>query len=177
MSNPYVGEIRMFAGNFAPVGWMPCNGQLLSIATNSALFNLFGTTYGGDGQVSFQLPDLRARVPIHMGTGRSGSTYVLGQNGGTPSVALSSQQIPNHTHTIVADGDPGTTADPMNAYPANADPTELYSPYGSTPHPPLLRALNPAMLPNQGGSQPHDNMQPFLAITYIISAYGTYPTQ
>lgn len=176
MASPYVGEIRLFAGNFAPAGWMTCDGQTLAIASNNTLFNLIGTTYGGDGQNTFNLPNLVARVPVHLGTLSGGSAYTLGENGGQTQVTLTQAQLPSHTHTVIADANAGTSADPTNRYLANATTTLFYSPYGSTPHPPALRALNPAMLPSQGGSQPHDNMQPYLAITYIIAMYGTTPT-
>ena len=169
MAQPYVGEIRMFAGNFAPAGWMFCSGQLIPISENDTLFNLIGTTYGGDGQNTFALPDLQSRIPIHMGTGSSGTNYTMGQNGGVESVTLTTQQIPSHTHPFIVSGDSGSQSNPGGAVPAT----------GVT----IYRAAQPANVPmnanavtQAGGNQPHDNMQPFLCINYIISLYGVYPS-
>jgi microcystin-dependent protein len=172
MASPYVGEIRMFAGNFAPQGWMTCDGQILAIAENDTLFNLIGTTYGGDGQNTFALPNLAARVPIHIGNNGT-STYNMADNGGVTSVTLSVNQIPTHSHPIVADGNAANTTSgvPTNAFYGNTSPNKNYSPGTNAAN------LHPMMtLPVQGGSQPHDNMQPFLAITFIISLYGIYPS-
>jgi microcystin-dependent protein len=177
MSQPYVGEIRMFGGSFAPAGWMTCDGQILPISEYETLFNLIGTTYGGDGQSTFALPNLAARFPLHQGT--NGTTnYTIGQNGGVVSVTLSTNQIPSHTHPIIADGNNATTGSPTNAYYANAAPANLFTvPNGpQNPDPPNFRNFNAGMLPNQGGSQPHDNLQPYLAITYIISLFGIFPS-
>jgi microcystin-dependent protein len=166
----------MFAGNFPPQGWLTCDGQLLPISEYDTLFNLIGTTYGGDGQSTFALPDLGARVPLHMGTNAS-STYTIGQNGGVTSVTLTTTQIPNHTHAIVADNGPASSGDPTNKYFANTGSNQFYTtPNTGTPHPPLFRNFNPATLPVQGGSQPHDNMQPYQVITFIISPFGIYPS-
>lgn len=175
MGTPYIGEIRLFAGNFPPNGWMTCDGQLLAISEYDTLFNLIGTTYGGDGQETFALPNLAARLPLHIGNNGT-STYTLGQNGGVTSVTLSTNQIPNHTHPIVADGNNATSSSPANAYFATVPSTPVYATPASAPHPPIWRNLNAATLPSQGGSQPHDNMQPYLAITYIISLFGIYPS-
>jgi len=171
MSQPYVGEIRMFGGNFAPVGWMTCDGQLLAISQNSVLFQLIGTTYGGDGQNTFALPNLAARAPLHQG-GNGISTYSLGQNGGVASVTLTPNQIPSHTHTVIGDANATTTTsgDPTNGFYGNAAPTKIYSTVTTSLHPMMT-------LPSQGGSQPHDNMQPYLAITFIISLFGIFPSQ
>jgi microcystin-dependent protein len=176
MGQPYIGEIRMFAGSFAPAGWMTCDGQVLPISENDALFQLIGTTYGGDGQSTFALPNLAARVPIHLGSNGT-TTYTLADNGGVTSVTLTTNQIPSHTHPIVADGNAATTTDPTNAYYAGTNPTALYSNTSNPPHTPNLKTLNPATLPVKGGSQPHDNLQPYLAITYIISLFGIFPSQ
>lgn len=168
----------MFGGNFPPNGWMTCDGQLLSISENDTLFNLIGTTYGGDGQNTFALPNLAARLPIHIGS--NGTTnYTIAQNGGVTSVTLNLNQIPAHTHPFIADNNPATTNNPSNAYYANSAPTMLFTvPNGNqNPDPPLFRNFNPAMLMNQGGSQPHDNTQPYQAITFIISLFGVYPSQ
>jgi microcystin-dependent protein len=178
MSQPYIGEIRMFAGNFAPAGWSSCDGQLLPISENDTLFNLIGTTYGGDGESTFALPNLAARLPIHQGS--NGTTnYTLAQNGGVTSVTLTTNQIPVHSHSIIGDANSATTSDPTNHYPAGSAPTDLYTvPNGpDNPDPPIFRNFAAAMLPVQGGNQPHDNMQPYLAITFILSLFGVFPTQ
>jgi microcystin-dependent protein len=175
MSSPYVGEIRLFAGNFAPQGWMTCDGQTLAISEYDTLFNLIGTTYGGDGQSTFALPNLTARVPIHIGSNGT-TTYSLAQNGGVTSVTLTTNQIPAHTHVPIGDANSGTTGNPTNSFPAANSSATLYSNPGSDPHPPDLKTMNASMLPSQGGSQPHDNMQPYLAITFIISLFGVYPS-
>ncbi len=175
MSQPYVGEIRMFGGSFAPAGWMTCDGQLLPISEYDTLFNLIGTTYGGDGQSTFALPNLAARTPIHVGNNGT-TTYNLADNGGVTSVTLSTNQIPNHTHPIIADNNTATSGSPSNRYLANTPGGNLYTVPGSAPHPPLWENMNAASLPVQGGSQPHDNMQPYLAITFIISLFGIYPS-
>lgn len=171
-SDPFVGEIMLFGGNFPPQGWMTCDGQVLSIAQYSVLFNLIGTTYGGDGVNTFALPNLNGRVPIHTGS-NGASTYVLGENGGASSVTLTQNQMPQHSHSVVADGDPGTSGSPTNAYYASAAPDDLYGGNAT----PLARTMVPAMLANAGGSQPHENMQPYLAITYCIALFGVFPTQ
>ncbi len=170
MGQPFVGEIRMFGGNFAPAGWMFCQGQLLAISEYDTLFNLIGTSYGGDGQNTFALPDLRGRVPVHQGTGIS--TYTLAQTGGLETVTLTINQIPSHTHTAIADNNPGTATatDPTNAFYGYGGTTELYS-----GHTGALKTLETP--PNQGGSQPHENHQPFLAVSFIISLFGIYPSQ
>jgi microcystin-dependent protein len=175
MSQPYVGEIRMFAGNFAPAGWMFCQGQTLPISEYETLFNLIGTTYGGDGQSTFQLPDLQGRVPVHIGTGGGLSTYSLGQNGGTESVTLTTQQIPNHNHQLLAT-DSGPQLSPLNGVPAVANSTlkgtNVYNPPSGNPI-----TMPAGSIQNTGGSQPHDNMAPFLVIDFIISLFGIFPSQ
>ena len=172
MGQPYVGEIRMFGGNFAPVGWMFCQGQTLPISENDVLFNLIGTTYGGDGQETFRLPDLQGRIPIHQGTASSGTTYQLGENGGVESVTLSTQQIPTHSHPLTATGgQPGNQVSPAGNVPAmslNVVPYINEAPTGSF----AASAVGPS-----GGSQPHENMQPFLCVNFIISLFGVYPSQ
>ena len=173
MGQPFLGEIRMFAGNFAPEPWMFCQGQLLAIAEYSSLFNLIGTTYGGDGQTTFALPDLRGRVPLHQGTGSSGTTYVQGNTGGVESVTLSTNQIPSHTHPVIADNNPLTTTatDPTNNFYGNGGSTQLYS-----LHTGALKTLESVQ--SQGGSQPHDNLQPYLVLNFIIAtSVGIFPSQ
>ena len=169
MSQPFVGEIRMFGGSFAPAGWAFCEGQLLPISENDTLFNLIGTTYGGDGQETFGLPNLASRVPVHVGT-----NFVLGQTGGTESVTLTTQQMPLHTHPLTATNDTGSANSPTNALPGSTPVQAQAFPYG-TDEP--LANMDPSSISGVGGSQPHDNMQPFLTISFIISLFGIFPTQ
>lgn len=170
MSGLYLGEIRMFAGEYAPVGWAFCDGQLLSIAENNTLFNLIGTTYGGDGQMTFALPDLRGRVPIHMGQRPGNSSYVLGQNDGVESVMLMVSQMPAHTHKAMAQSQQGTTDSPKDGYWANSTLTQFGGGASSG-------TMNIGALAQSGGGQPHDNMMPFTTVSFIISLNGTYPSQ
>jgi microcystin-dependent protein len=166
----YIGEIRMFGGNFAPAGWEFCQGQLLSIAENDALFALIGTTYGGDGQTTFALPDLRGRIPIHAGQGPGLTNRVIGQVLGVESVTLTASQIA-HTHLLRVSNASGTTTDPTNAFLAKQ--AASLNVYGDAP----AVALNSQTIGTAGGSQPHENRQPFLAINFIISLYGVFPSQ
>ena len=169
----FVGEIRMFAGNFAPNGWMFCEGQLLPISQNETLFNLIGTTYGGDGQSTFALPNLASRVPIHMGTGPDGTTYQLGETGGVESVTLTTQQIPNHTHPHgCSNGGGANTSNPQNAIASPSDISQ-YSTAGAD-----VQMGNPVLTSSiTGGSQPHENLMPYLCINFIISLFGVFPSQ
>ncbi|MDQ3262848.1 MAG: tail fiber protein [Myxococcota bacterium] len=171
MGQPYVGEIRIFAGNFAPAGWAFCDGQLMPIAENDVLFTLIGTTYGGDGQETFALPDLRGRVPVHMGQGPGISAYYQqGQMAGVESVTLSTQQIPTHTHTPAGSFNAGTLTDPNNGVWA----ASALNGYGtSAPD----TNLSPQAVGPVGGSQPHDNMPPYLTVSFIISLFGIFPSQ
>jgi microcystin-dependent protein len=172
MSQPYVGEIRMFGGNFPPAGWARCDGQLMDISQNDTLFNLIGTTFGGDGQSTFGIPDLRGRIPIHMGTGSGLSNYVIGQSGGAETVTLNTQQIPSHTHPAFCFSGGGGTQDPKAALWAGSDITQYAAP------PPNTTMGNPPIPTTpDGGSQPHDNMIPFLVVEYIISLFGVFPSQ
>jgi microcystin-dependent protein len=166
MAQPYVGEIRIFAGNFAPAGWMFCEGQLLPISENDTLFQLIGTTYGGDGESTFALPDLRGRIPVHQGNG-----FVLAQSGGVENVTLTVSQVPVHSHPLVASTNNATTA---NAQTNVLAQTPSYTPYisGFTPNSPL----NAASVGSTGGSQPHDNFQPYLCVNFIISLFGIFPS-
>ena len=168
---PFVGQIRIFAGNFAPQGWVFCDGQLLSIAENSVLFALIGTTYGGDGVNTFAVPDLRGRLPIDKGQGPSTSSYVIGQSGGVENVTLTTQQIPSHAHTVSATGNPGSTDKPSNAVPA------LYPDGIPVDGINISGTMNPASISNTGGSQPHNNVKPYVAVRYIIALFGIFPTQ
>jgi microcystin-dependent protein len=169
---PYLGEVRMFAGNFAPNGWAKCEGQLLSIAENSALFSLLGTTYGGDGQTTFALPDFRGRAPIHSGQGPGLSNYFIGQQGGTESTTLTVNNLPAHNHTINGVLEDGNSASPTGNFPAG---TKLLDPeYANSG---TVTPMNASMVGNTGGSMPVNNMQPYLTITYIIALQGIYPSQ
>jgi microcystin-dependent protein len=168
MAQPYIGEIRMFAGNFAPAGWMFCEGQTLPISENDALFTLIGTTYGGDGQETFNLPDLRGRIPIHQGTNQDVS-FTLAEMAGVESVTLTTQQLPIHSHPIVATSSLATTRNPADAVPAQSSSVTMFiNADASDP-------LSPQMLTPVGGSQPHSNMQPYLCVSFIISLFGLYP--
>lgn len=171
MAQPYVGEIRMFAGNFAPVGWMFCEGQTLPISENEVLFQLIGTTYGGDGQETFNLPNLASRIPIHMGTGPDGTTYQIGEMAGTEQETLTVAQIPSHAHPAVADVAGAEFSNPGNHYFASSQKEPMYAGMPDTP------VSFPATLSPAGGSQPHENMMPFLAVNFIISLFGLWPSQ
>jgi microcystin-dependent protein len=164
MAEPYVGEIRVFGGNFAPVGWALCDGRTLAISTNETLYALIGTTYGGDGQNTFALPDLRGRVPIHTGPG-----YSLGQTGGTEMVSLTSQNLPVHSHTAAASAANATSSVPTGRFWATNTDFRCYS--NATPN----TSFAPAAIGAAGGSVPHDNMMPFLTVSYIIALEGIYP--
>ena len=172
MAQPYVGEIRMFAGNFPPVGWMFCDGQTMPISENETLFQLIGTTYGGDGQETFNLPNLQSRIPMHMGTGPDGVTYQLAEAAGVESVTLTTNQIPSHTHPLMASGDPGGQTNPANLVAGALSPVSVYKANIAPPNAPM----NPNAVTTQGGSQPHENMQPFLCINFIISLFGLFPS-
>ena len=172
MGQPYVGEIRMFAGNFAPAGWMFCNGQLLPISENEVLFQLIGTTYGGDGQETFALPNLKSRFPIHQGTGPDGTSYLLGEMGGVEQVTLTVQQIPNHSQVLLGSNTAGQQSSVTGLVPARG----VVDPYSTDTQGIPVTMSAQSLLP-QGGSQPHENMQPFLCINYIISLFGEFPTQ
>jgi microcystin-dependent protein len=166
MAQPYVGEIRMFAGNFAPAGWMFCEGQLLPISENETLFNLIGTTYGGDGQSTFALPDLRGRLPLHFGNG-----FTLAETGGAEEITLTVNQIPAHSHPLLASSSPGTTAAPQNGVSAKTTTGFLYINENPTGN------MAPTAIGATGGSQPHTNFQPYLCVDFIISLFGIFPSQ
>lgn len=171
MGQPYLGEIRLFAGNFAPLGWEFCHGQLLPISENETLFNLIGTTYGGDGEETFRLPDLRGRVTVHQGTGTAtGGTYQLAETGGVEDVMLSQQQIPSHTHPLMVSGGPATQDTPAAGVLAVPPTARRFAEGGATV------ALSAEAAGTSGGSQPHDNMQPYLGLSHIISLFGLFPS-
>jgi microcystin-dependent protein len=165
MSNPYVGEIRMFAGNFAPAGWALCQGQLLPISENETLFNLIGTTYGGDGQNTFALPSLASRIPMHQGNG-----FTLAQQAGEETVTLLVSQIPGHSHVPLANSNPGNQLTAGGLWASSGTAT-LYT--ATAP----ASAMAGNAIGSTGGSQPHDNMVPFLVVNFIISLFGIFPSQ
>lgn len=172
MAQPYVGEIRMFAGNFPPVGWMFCDGTPLAISENETLFQLIGTTYGGDGQSTFNLPDLRGRLPLHFGT-FSGTTFQLAESAGVESVTLTTQQIPIHSHLMLCSSGGGVNAaDPLNGVASKADISQY-----STVAPDVQMGDPPMSSDPAGGSQPHDNFMPYLCVNFIISLFGIFPSQ
>jgi len=169
VGQPYIGEIRMFGGNFAPNGWSFCDGSVLAISQNSTLFNLIGTTYGGDGQVTFALPDLRGRLPVHQGTSSIGSPFVIGQLSGVEGVTLTVGQIPSHNHPAMAQSGAGSTTSPIgttwagtstNQYTASNANASMSGTSGTT-----------------GLGQPHNNLMPYLCVNFIISLFGIYPSQ
>jgi len=170
MAQPFVGEIRIFAGNFAPAGWMFCDGQLLPISENETLFQLIGTTYGGDGESTFGLPDLRGRLPIHQGDNQ-GSTFALGEEGGVEEVTLTTQQIPAHSHALLGSTGNGSQANPQNNVLASST---LVKPYAQET---ADASMATTAIGAVGGSQPHTNFQPYLCVNFIISLFGIFPRQ
>lgn len=172
MGEPFVGEIRMFGGSFAPAGWAMCQGQLMPISENETLFNLIGTTYGGDGQETFGIPDLQGRVPMHAGQGPGISqSYQLGEEAGVESVTLTAQTTPIHTHAFVATSNTALSTSPSDNIMAAGITTKMYTEDVAN------QPLNSTVITPQGGSQPHDNIQPYLCITFIISLFGVFPSQ
>ena len=179
MASPYVGQIMIIGCNFAPAGWMLCQGQLLPISEYETLFQLIGTTYGGDGQSTFALPDLRGRVPLHMGQGNGLSSYIIGQAAGVESVTLTTQQIPSHNHLAMAVNSDGSSNSPKTTLLANEGGTgknqvSLYAPWDNTPA--NMTTFLPTMVQQTGGNQPHENRQPLLVLNFIISLFGVYPS-
>ena len=191
--DPFIGEIVLFAGNFAPRAWAFCDGQLLAISTHSALFSILGTTYGGDGRTTFALPDLRGRTPVHPGHGPGLSNYNLGQRGGVETVTLTVNQMPSHSHSVTSSGGnndvlmsgiAGVRDTPQAGdVPAGASfgpgiSATKVNAYGPPTNPVVSQTLNPGItVLNQGGSQSHTNLQPFLAINYIIALQGIFPSR
>lgn len=176
MSEPFIGEIRMVGFNFAPRGWAFCNGQILSIAQNTALFSLLGTTYGGNGQTTFALPDLRGRIPMHWGQGAGLTPRVLGEVSGSENVTLLTTQIPAHTHLLNASSADADALSPGGNFNAvTNDPSTLNSmnTYKSTAN----TQMNPGAVGATGGSQPHENMQPYLCVSFIIALEGIFPSR
>ena len=166
MSNQYVGEIRMFGGNFAPAGWMLCQGQTLAISEYDTLFNLIGTTYGGDGESTFALPNLQSRVPLHAGSNGQ-NTYVIGQEGGVENVTLTDAQLASHSHSLPTSDASATLGTPVGGIPAAWSSSQ----YGTT----VTGAMAPAVQ-SIGSNVPHDNMVPYLAVNFIIAVFGVYPS-
>jgi len=165
MAQPYVGEIRMFAGNFAPAGWFFCEGQLLPISENETLFQLIGTTYGGDGQTTFSLPDLRGRLPLHQGNG-----FILAETGGTEEVTLTVNQISNHTHPLLASTNVAQDTSPQNKVLGQSGSSQIYIQDA------VDTDLSAQAITSVGGSQPHTNLQPYLCVNFIISIFGIFPS-
>jgi microcystin-dependent protein len=165
MSDPFLSEIKIISWNFAPKGWAFCNGQLMPINQNQALFSLLGTTYGGDGRTTFGLPDLRGKIPIHFGSG-----FDLGQKGGEENHTLTLQELPTHIHVLNVNNGTGNSTNPPNAVLAKA-PANFYG------APNNLAGMNPGSVTNTGGSQPHNNMQPYLTLNFIIALQGIFPSR
>jgi microcystin-dependent protein len=165
MAQPYVGEIRMFAGNFAPAGWMFCEGQLLPISENETLFQLIGTTYGGDGQSTFALPDLRGRLPIHQGDG-----FIISETGGAEEITLTVNQIPVHNHPLLCSSSVANDPNPTDNVAGESSAISLYQ--SGNP----AAAMAPQAISAIGGSQPHTNLQPYLCVDFIISLFGLFPS-
>ena len=166
MSEPFLSEIKIMSFSFPPKGWALCNGQLMPINQNQALFSLLGTTYGGDGRVNFGLPNLQARTPMHMGGG-----HTLGEKGGEQGHTLSISEIPTHVHFVKASTDTAAQVTPTGNVFGNSNPNNLYGPVQN------LAALSPQTIANVGGSQPHPNMQPYLTLSFCIALQGIFPTQ
>jgi microcystin-dependent protein len=171
MTQPYLGEIRMFAGNFAPVGWAFCDGAIISIAENDSLYALIGTTYGGDGQQTFALPDLRGRIPLHQGTGPGLATRIIGELAGSEQVTLLSNHLPNHGHDLMANTAAATVDAPAGKVLAAGTGVNLFAPAAQDTD---MAAVS---LTNTGGGQSHENMMPSLCVSFIIALSGIYPTQ
>lgn len=169
MSDQYLGEIRMFSGNYAPEGWLFCNGQILSIGAYTTLFGLIGSTFGGNGQSTFALPDLRSRVPLHLGTNlKSGTNYALAQRDGAESVTLVQSEMPAHTHTLLTAPVAGTTTTPANGF-CGISPVNQYA--TTTPN----GVMSPGMVSSVGGNDSHENRMPFFALNFIIATQGVFP--
>lgn len=173
MSEPFLGEIKMFAGSFAPRSWALCDGQLLAVAQNDALFSLLGTIYGGDGRTTFGLPDMRGRIPIHAGSGPGLTPRNIGSKSGTENETLVVNQLPNHTHTLQANTQAGAQGDAAGTTPSQS----TVGVYLQSPNPLSIRQLKAASISQVGSSQRHNNMMPFLCINFIIALAGVYPSR
>jgi microcystin-dependent protein len=170
MANPFLGQISMFGGNFAPRGHALCNGQLLSIDQNDALFALIGTIYGGDGVTTFAMPNMQSRIPYHRGNLAGGSSYTIGENGGQEQVTITTNQLPPHTHIPVGNSTDGSQSSPANGFWGAANANKYSTAAPNAP-------MNAAAIGPTGGSQPHDNMLPFLCVNFIIALEGVFPSQ
>jgi microcystin-dependent protein len=176
MSNPFVGEIRIFAGTFAPLGWAFCDGQLLAVSQNDALFALLGTVYGGDGRTTFGLPDLRGRIPIHYGQGPGLSSYAIGQGDGVENVILTTAELPAHEHSLVANSAAANVDIPNGAVPADStQPTDPLANHSYKDNAFTDEVMSHTNL--TGGSQAHNNMMPYLCASYIIALFGIFPSR
>ncbi|MDE4135067.1 tail fiber protein [Phaeobacter sp. QD34_3] len=171
MSEPFVGEIRMFAGNFAPRGWAFCDGQLLAISQNDALFSLFGTVYGGDGRTTFALPDMRGRLPVHAGSGPGLSPRRLGAKSGSENVTLTVNQLPSHSHEFHASTAVATLENPQNHLVAEGVGVNFYEADNQNTN------MASAMTGNTGGSRSHTNLMPFLCVNFIVALFGIFPSR
>lgn len=177
MSEPFVGEIRMFAGSFTPRGWAACDGQTIAISQNDILFSLLGTAFGGDGRTTFGLPDMRGRVPMHAGDGPALSPRPLGARFGSEAVPLTDAQIPAHTHTLQANSQLAADGRPSNALPAQTPAGAEVGVYRSGPNPASIFSLKPESVETTGASRPHNNLMPYLCINFIIALAGIYPSR
>jgi microcystin-dependent protein len=171
MSTPYIGQITMFGGNFAISGWAMCNGQTLSISSNTALFSIIGTYYGGNGVQTFMLPDLRGRVPVHQGTGNGLSPYVIGQSAGSERATLTTGNMPAHSHGVNAVGATGNMATVANNLLANGSKPEYYS------NAQFSTTMNPSMIAPAGSNQPFSILNPYLTVTFLIALVGVFPSR
>jgi len=171
MSEPFIAEVKIFAGNFAPRGWAFCNGQLLPIAQNTALFSLIGTTYGGDGRTTTALPNMQGRAAMHPGRGPGLTSRRLGEKGGDSTITLTEAQMPQHTHVMMGSSALASTGNPAGAQLADTDPLKNYGPMRDS------ETLAPQALANTGGGQPHNNLQPLLGLNFIIALVGIYPSR
>lgn len=171
MSEPFIGEVTMFAGGYAPQGWAQCDGQLLQIAENETLFSLIGTTYGGDGRQTFALPDLRGRTAINVGHGGGLAGYTIGEQGGAETVTLTESQIPSHTHALQASANAGSSAKPAGKVLAKSTRWDIYRPNIPGDN------MNSSAITSTGDDQPHNNMMPFQAVNFIIALQGRFPTR
>ena len=172
MSEPFLGEIRMFAGTYAPRNWAFCDGQIIAVSQNEALFSLLGSTYGGDGRTSFGYPDMRGRLPIHTGTGPGLTPRPLGQKQGTETVTLTPSQVPNHTHNIAVSSQTADQSSPAGHILAQNSAVQMYDTAKVTP-----KTLRDGLIGETGGSQAHSNLQPSLCLNFIISLIGIYPSR
>ena len=171
MSNPFVAEIRIFTGNFAPKGWAFCDGQILTISQNTALFSLLGTMYGGNGQTTFALPDLQGRAPLHQGQGNGLSQYSIGQQSGTETVTLLISEMPGHNHQEMGSNTNSTQQSPIGNFSSGSTQNKRYAAAANNPD----TQMNPFILGVNGGGLPHNNMPPYLILNFIIALQGVYP--